>query len=693
MKLVPQGLLTVYARGIAWSGTLLTVAALMQDRRWLQHPGVTLTLVVLVAIIRRSQIQLSKFSYLSQVGVVVLVGAISVGPATVVFALAFGIFIADAFGLRKMLRAAWVNASREVIGFLTAYGFYAAVFARTDPSGLTLEFLPAGMTLVGMYFFCTRLLFYFSLLRRGKLEAHERLMILRYEVLSYGLTIFGTVIITGSLIALPPEGWATVLAVLAVLGLLTTRILEEAIAAEELNKIHAREWVVTSNVSLQDAFTELERMANRVLDWTDFRIFRFGDATSTMVYRGALGAPDRGEPPFDSPHLRARALDKGETIVVGDARKDEQILAPSPDAVSMLILPLRFGSDLIGTLELDHHKPHTYGHKEVAVAATFGSQLATAIHIADLRRPLVETVERVGVLVKSLAATADSLRVAAGSVAQTAHAIRGGAAEQEQLIAQGREATAGLAMQAREVVADGAAAAGASALAGETAARNRDLIQDAIQRLIQLQQFVGATSVQVAELYQVTNRLIGFIGSIREIADATNLIALNAAIEAARAGQQGRGFAVVAEEVRVLASQSAQASREAGGLVAAILGQVAQISEEIDRGTETVRGVEELSADAARALQHIVNGTLDARDHAKRIAETATRQEQAALRLREQMERVAAVSAQTLEDANITARRASETARSHADLERAVRELSGVAERLETIAQHFSHEL
>jgi methyl-accepting chemotaxis protein len=243
------------------------------------------------------------------------------------------------------------------------------------------------------------------------------------------------------------------------------------------------------------------------------------------------------------------------------------------------------------------------------------------------------------------------------------------------------------------VVADGAAAAKASTTAGETAARNRDLIEDAIQRLIQLQQFVGATSAQVAELYQVTNRLIGFIGSIREIADATNLIALNAAIEAARAGQQGRGFAVVAEEVRALASQSAQASREAGGLVAAILGQVAQISEEMDRGTDTVRGVEKLSADAARALQHIVNGTLDASEHAKRIAETATRQEQAVLRLREQMELVAAVSARTLEDANTTARRASETARSHADLERAVRELSGVADRLETIARHFAHEL
>jgi methyl-accepting chemotaxis protein len=693
VSLIPRSILDGYASAISWGGSAVAVAALIQDRRWLEHPWIALGLLALVAALRRGQIPLSKFSHISQLGVVALVGAITLGPGIVVFALGLGIFVADAFWFRKLLRFAWINAAREVLGFLAAYGAYAAVFLRTEPSGLTLEFLPSALTLAGMYFFCTRALFYFTLLVRGKLESHERLMILRYEILSYLLTVIGATIAASALQVLPPEGWITVLAVLGVLGMLTTRIIEEAIAAEELNKIHARERVVTSNVSLMDAFTQLEQMANRVLDWSDFRIFRVTDGAATLVYRGVLGWPDRGDPPFDSPQLRQLAIDTGEAVVVGDARIDERILAPTPDAISMLVLPLRFGADVIGTLELDHHKPHTYGRKEVTAAGTFASQLATAIHIADLRLPLVETVERVGVQVKALAATADTLRSAAGAVAQTAHAIRGSAAEQEQLIAQGREATAGLAGQSREVATDGAAAAEASSTASETAARNREAIQDAIQRLIQLQQFVGATSARVSDLYHVTNRLIGFIGTIREIADATNLIALNAAIESARAGQQGRGFAVVAEEVRQLAAQSAQASREAGGLVAAILGQVAQISEEMDRGTETVRGVEELSGDAARALTDIVAGTLDAGQHARRIADTAARQEQAAFRLREQMERVAAVSARNLEDANTTARRASEAARSHADLERAIRELGGVTERLELIARHFSHEL
>ncbi len=689
----PRRLLEGYARALSWGGILLGGMALALDQRWLAHPWVTLGVLGFTVVLRRGQIQLSKFSYLSQIGVVAIVGALTVGPGTVVFALAIGVFLADAFWLGKLLKAAWVNAGREVLGFLAAYGGYAAVFLATDPTGFTLDFLPAGLTFVGLYFFFTRALFYFTLLVRSKLEPHERLMILRYEVLAYILTIVGSVMAALAIRALPPQGWLTVLAVLGVLGLLTTRILEEAIAAEELNKIHARERVITSNLSLEDAFSQLEAMANRVIDWSDFRIYRAREGQPQLVYRGALGWPDRRDPPFDAAELRSRVLATGEAAVVTDARHDARILAPTPDALSMLILPLKLGSEVIGTLELDHHKPRTYGKKETAAAVTFAGQLATAIHIADLRRPLAETVDRVADQVRLLAGTADHLRAAAGSVAQTALAIRAGAAEQEQLVAQGREATQGLAAQAREVAADGAAAEAASSTAAATAARNRASIQDAIRRLVELQQFVASTSRQVGELYQVSNRLIGFIGTIREIADLTNLIALNAAIEAARAGHQGRGFAVVAEEVRQLAAQSAQASREAGGLVAAILGQVAQISEEMDRGTTTVRGVEQLSSDAASALEGIVTGTLDAGEHARRIAATAGRQEQAAARLREHVDQIAGVSARTLEEANTTARRASEAARSHAELERAIRELAAVAEHLGVIARHFAHDL
>ena len=137
--------------------------------------------------------RLSKYSYLTQSSIPALVGAVCVGPAPVVVALWAGVFISDVLWLRKLARAGLVNAGREVLAFVASYGPYAAVLALNGKPELSLDFLPAAAILVCLYFFIGRILFYFTLLVRDKLEYVEKVLILRWEIISYLLTLIATV--------------------------------------------------------------------------------------------------------------------------------------------------------------------------------------------------------------------------------------------------------------------------------------------------------------------------------------------------------------------------------------------------------------------------------------------------------------------------------------------------------------------
>lgn len=689
MRIAVRRIVNEYPRLVAWAGLGATLAAAAVDNSWMDRPWSTLGLILAVAVLRLFPIPLSKYSYLTQIGIPLLVGAVLVGAAPVALAAGIGTFLADWAWHRKPSRFAFINAGREALAIVAAFGVYALVRRITGVHTLSLDFLPAALALAGGYLFTSRTLFYATLLLRQKLLMDERLLIIRYEVVSYLLTVAGAVTTTAAILALDPAGWVTVLAVLAVLGLLTKTILEEAIGAEELSKVHARERQVSASASLQDSCAQIEVMAHRLLDWGDFRVLHYEPGKTELLYRGSEGRRDRGPVPnWDS--LRTLAMESGETVVVSDASRDPRVDTPAPWAQSCLVVPLVFGEDKVGLLEMEHHKRNVYKPKELATVQAFAQQLATAVHLAELRRPLMETVDRIGKQVRALARATDAVRDSATNVAEAAKAIRSQLGEQDAFVVGGLEATERLANAAKQIAKDGAEAQHVSQEASTSAARNRDAINDALARLVQLKEFVADSSRQVTELGQVTRKITGFIGSIKEIADLTNLIALNAAIEAARAGSHGKGFAVVAGEVRQLAVQSTTSSVEAGMLVGQIQRAVAEISEQMRKGTAVVQGVEELSNAAVKALGAIVESTGNAGTYAQRIAESAAAQDVSFRKLRQQIEDLALVSYRSREETNALARQASEAAEGQVDLERAIRELEGVATYLQALARHFA---
>jgi methyl-accepting chemotaxis protein len=180
--------------------------------------------------------------------------------------------------------------------------------------------------------------------------------------------------------------------------------------------------------------------------------------------------------------------------------------------------------------------------------------------------------------------------------------------------------------QVAEHAQDAAAIAGRSS---QLAREGEAIVRAASGEMRSIAQSVKHGSDLVETLNRRSGEISSIVKVIKDIADQTNLLALNAAIEAARAGEQGRGFAVVADEVRKLAERTGGATSEIGAMIEAIQQETASVVATMQSGGDKVAKGVKLADDAAAALEKINAQTLEAVAGVNAIA-AATREQQAA---------------------------------------------------------------
>jgi methyl-accepting chemotaxis protein len=688
-----SGFLKYYGRIVGGLGLAVLLAALATNLRWTSH-GVGIAVLIAATIaLRVFQIPLTKYGTLNLLALPAVGGALIIGAPEALVALYLGILLGDRIGLRKPIWAAWINSGREVLATAAAFGLFAWASALTGATSDTLnaEDLPALALFVFAYFVLSRGLLYFTLIYRDKLLEEEKSLILRYEVIGFGAACIAIAVILLTVTTLHPAGWAVVGIVLGLAGLLLKRILEEAVAAEELNKILAMEQVVSSDVGLGDAFRRIEALAHRLVDWRRFRIYRLRPDGLALVWTESDGYLEPAHPASASgARLRNEALDTGQPVVIGDVARDARAEGSRADTESIAVIPLRFGDRTVGVLELENHKRNAYTLKEVSLIRRFANQLATTLHIHDLRQPLLEAMTRVSSQLDTLTESARLLRAGGETVARTIADIGRDVVDESEQIAGSVAATTALHQATGEVARDGAGAAEASQRATEIAGEHRYTISSAIERLVHAKGFVAESGAQVEALAQTTRRITDFITVIRSLADQTNLLALNAAIEAARAGEQGQGFAVVADEVRKLAEQSARAADDASDVLLGFEEQMRRVAMQMGRGQAIVSDVESLSEDARQALDLIVEATAAAAAGAQRIAFTSRNQELEFGRLRERVARIAQISQRNRSGAENVTASARDQASALRELEGATHELRGVAVYLSELTRRIT---
>ena len=159
----------------------------------------------------------------------------------------------------------------------------------------------------------------------------------------------------------------------------------------------------------------------------------------------------------------------------------------------------------------------------------------------------------------------------------------------------------------------------------DIAARGETAISDAVEQMSAIAESTAVSAEVIKKLAERSNEIGAISGTIAEIAAQTNLLALNAAIEAARAGEAGRGFAVVADEVRKLAEGCNEAASKIASLIDAIQQDTERAVEEMQKGTVDVESGKVVVAEAGSSFSNIATAVTDLTHHAEGILQEAKR--------------------------------------------------------------------
>ena len=286
-------------------------------------------------------------------------------------------------------------------------------------------------------------------------------------------------------------------------------------------------------------------------------------------------------------------------------------------------------------------------------------RLLAAMH--KMQQKLRDTLQSISGSADQLASAAEELNAVTDEGAR-------GLARQNDEIEQAATAVNEMTSAVEEVARNAVSTSEASKNATSSAGDGRDLVQETVSAIERMSSDVQATADLVGNLAEESRDIGKVLDVIRGLADQTNLLALNAAIEAARAGEAGRGFAVVADEVRALAHRTQQSTSEIERMIGSIQGGTEKAVGSMRNSTERAASTLSIAKGAGLSLDTINTAIVEINERNLVIASAAEEQAQVAREVDRNLVNIRDLSVQSATGASQTSAASSELSRLAVDL-------------------------